>query len=95
MVSDIGDGRYLRNHLLNNQDTDLPPRANWLYAKEGQQWSNNDGSLKLEFTLLVLPCKLVRVSGGSRVWTDHWSKMGNYRFASITFVDNFSRSWNT
>merc|ERR1711963_26993 len=79
LVSDIGDGRHLQNHLLNNQDTDLPPRTNWLFAKEGQQWSNNDWSLKLEFTPLVLPCNLVRVSGGSRVWTDHWSKMGNYR----------------
>ena len=95
LVSDIGDGRHLQNHLLNNQDTDLPPRTNWLFAKEGQQWSNNDWSLKLEFTPLVQPCNLVRVSGGSRVWTDHWSKMGNYRFASMIFVDNFSQSWNT
>ena len=73
--------------LWNNQDTGLPPRANWLYTKNGKDWSDNDQTLKLDYTTLS-PCKLVRVAGSSRVLDDHSSRVGDYRFASITFVNS-------
>ena len=37
--------------LKNRQDTDLPPRANWLYGKNGK-WSDDDRTLKLDYTTL-------------------------------------------
>ena len=76
--------------LRNRQDTDLPPRANWLYAKNGKA-SDDDRTLKLDYTTLSSPCKLVRVAGSGRVLNHQSSKMGDYRFASITFVNSFKR----
>ena len=72
--------------LRNRQDTYLPPRANWLYAKNGKS-VDDDRTLKLDYTTLS-PCKLVRVAGSGRVLNHQSSKMGDYRFASINFVNS-------
>ena len=73
--------------LGNRQDSDLPPRANWLYAKN-RKFVDDDRTLKLDYTTLSSPCKLVRVAGSGRVLNHQSSKMGDYRFASITFVNS-------
>ena len=74
--------------LFNHQDTDLPPRANWLYSKgNGVPWGDDDRTLKLDYTTLS-PCKLIRVEGSGRVLNHQSSSMGYYRFASITFTNN-------
>ena len=76
--------------LHNRQDTDLPPRANWLYTKWGMNGKlvDDDRTLKLDYTTLSSPCKLVRVAGSGRVLDYQSSKMGDYRFASINFVNS-------
>ena len=77
--------------LANVQDTDLPPRANWLYVDgtDGTKtWSNNDQTLKLEYTTLSLPCRLVRVAGSGSVLIAQWNQMGIYRFAYIALADS-------
>ena len=75
--------------LLNTQDTDLPPRANWLYYNwDGNNDDDDDRTLKLDYTTLSSPCKLVRVAGSGRVLDHHSRSMGDYRFASITFVNS-------
>ena len=77
--------------LANVQDTDLPPRANWLYVDgtDGTKtWSNNDQTLKLEYTTLSSPCRLVRVAGSGSVLIAQWNAMGIYRFAYITLPDS-------
>jgi len=63
--------------LLNRQDTDLPPRANWLYAN-GKKFVDDDQTLKLDYTTLS-PCKLVRVAGSGRVLNHQSGRMGYYR----------------
>ena len=78
--------------LKNHQDTDLPPRAEWLYdaslaSEPLTKWTDNDQTLKLDYTTLS-PCKLVRVAGSGRVLNHQSSRMGDYRFASITFVNS-------
>jgi len=62
--------------LRNRQDTDLPPRANWL--NYNKKWLDDDRTLKLEYTTLS-PCKLVRVAGSGRVLDHQSSRMGDYR----------------
>ena len=73
-------------YLGNRQDTDLPPRANWRYYNR-KKWLNDDRMLKLDYTTLS-PCKLVRVAGSGRVLNHQSSRMGDYRFASINFVNS-------
>ena len=73
--------------LKNRQDADLPPRANWLYADGKGGWFDDDRTLKLDYTTLS-PCKLVRVAGSGRVLNHQSSRMGDYRFASINFVNS-------
>ena len=68
--------------LWNRQDTDLPPRANWLYSNKYGKWSDDDRTLKLDYTTLSSPCKLVKVAGSGHVLDHHSSRMGDYRFAS-------------
>jgi len=68
--------------LANVQDTDLPPRANWLYVHGtdgNRSWRNNDQTLKLEYTTLSSPCRLVRVAGSGSVLSAQWNTMGIYR----------------
>ena len=66
--------------LRNRQDTYLPPRAYWLYAKNGKL-VDNDRTLKLDYTTLS-PCKLVRVAGNQEdVVEKVGSSLGDYRFA--------------
>jgi len=65
--------------LWNRQDTDLPPRANWLYSNKYGKWSDDDRTLKLDYTTLSSPCKLVRVAGSGDVLNHQSSRMGDYR----------------
>ena len=77
--------------LANVQDTDLPPRANWLYVHGtdgNRSWRNNDQTLKLEYTTLSSPCRLVRVAGSGSVLIAQWNTIGIYRFAYITLADD-------
>jgi len=76
--------------LANVQDTDLPPRANWFYVdgRDGNKtWRNDDQTLKLEYTTLSSPCRLVRVAGSGSVLIAQWHAMGIYRFAYITLAN--------
>jgi len=63
--------------LWSRQDTVLPPRANWLYSN-GKKWSDDDQTLKLDYTTLS-PCELVRVAGSGRVLDHEPGSMGYYR----------------
>ena len=77
--------------LANVQDTDLPPRANWFYVdgRDGTKtWRNNDQTLRLEYTTLSLPCRLVRVAGSGSVLIAQCDRIGIYRFAYITLPDS-------
>jgi len=64
--------------LYNTQDTILPPKANWLYWN-GKKWSDDDQTLKLDYTTLSSPCELVRVAGSGRVLDHEPGSMGYYR----------------
>ena len=72
--------------LVNRQDTDLPPRANWLYVKNGKP-VDDDWTLMLDYTTLS-PCKLVKVAGSGRVLDYQSSKMGDYRFDFVTVANS-------
>jgi len=63
--------------LWSRQDTILPPKANWLYHN-GKKWSDDDQTLKLDYTTLS-PCELVRVAGSGRVLDHEPGSMGYYR----------------
>merc|ERR1712012_1130386 len=66
-----------RAWLWKRQDTILPPKANWLYHN-GKKWSDDDQTLKLDYTTLS-PCELVRVAGSGRVLDHEPGSMGYYR----------------
>ena len=68
------------DYIKNCQDTRLPPKSSWEYVKKDQGWSEDDTSLKAEFTFLT-PCKLVRVEGAGDVVEKQGSALGDYRFA--------------
>ena len=71
------------DYIKNCQDTRLPPKSSWEYVtKKGgySRWSEDDTSLKAEFTFLT-PCKLVRVEGTGDVVEKQGSSLGDYRFA--------------
>ena len=70
--------------MKNDQDTDLPPRANWLYRKDGK-WNDDDQTLTLDNTTLSHH-KLVTVAGSGCGLNHQESRMGDYRFASTTSV---------
>ena len=67
------------DYIKNCQDTQLPPKTGWEYAKDGG-WSEDDSSLRAEFTSLV-PCKLVRMKGAGDVVEKQGDSLGDYRFA--------------
>ena len=76
--------------LGNNQDTDLPPRANWLYSSGmasawwwKEWWFNDDQTLKLDYTTLSHH-KLVTVAESSCGLNNQSNRMGDYRFAITT-----------
>ena len=63
------------------QDTPLPPKTNWLYARING-FVEDDTSLKLEFTSLS-PCTQGEVTweGDEEEGQKHSTSLGDYRFA--------------
>ena len=80
LVTDLGNSSGL---LTNDQDSDLPPKANWLYYNYTNM-SNDDQTLKLDYTTLSSSYKLVTVAGSSCELNNQSARrLGDYRFASI------------
>ena len=67
--------------LMIEQDTPLPPKTNWLYAR-GNGFVEDDTSLKLEFISLS-PCTQGEVTweGDEEEGQKHSTSLGDYRFA--------------
>ena len=77
-------GETTNGGLMIRQDTPLPPRSNWLYAKgeEEREFVEDDTSLKLEFISLS-PCTQGEVTweGDEEEGQKHSTSLGDYRFA--------------
>ena len=75
-VSDTLGGA--KGRLRNRQDTGKPPAKGWEHFVGGGKWRDNDPTLKLEFTNLPPPCKLVHVEGAQR-----WKMLKEASWATI------------
>ena len=80
--NDLGD--ISAGGLMIRQDTPLPPKTNWLYARGNEfvEFVEDDTSLKLEFTSLS-PCTQGEVTweGDEEEGQKHSTSLGDYRFA--------------
>ena len=65
--------------LMIEQDTPLPPKTNWLYARVNE-FAEDDTTLKLEFTSLS-PCTQGEVTWKGEEEEKQSGSLGDYRFA--------------